>query len=402
MAKDATRSQTAIARPAQDLEALWSRHNAAWRDTAQIASQWQDAQATDPQLLQYKVSGDWWQVLDKHKITLVVSREYEHLLIAMTVKDGNPAVTFMPMPHPSGIAIDRSTNTAYVASTRNPNQIYDLAPACALTDRQDVVPEQVDDKPLLPVRSRFLPGCLYMHDLALIDGHLHANAVGHNAIVKLSNSGGWQRVWWPRCIEGKNGPQFGLNYIQLNSIAAGSSLSDSFFSASSDKISRRRPGHKNYPVDKRGVIFSGATRQVIARGLTRPHSARLFKDILWVDNSGYGEIGIINGEKFQPVKKLPGWTRGLCFHGQVAFVGTSRVIPRFSQYAPGLDVNASMCGIHAIDIKSGKLLGSMIWPSGNQIFAIDWLDRTATGGFAFPVAEQNRDRRKLFYAFATK
>ena len=76
--------------------------------------------------------------------------------------------------------------------------------------------------------------------------------------------------------------------------------------ASADIISARRPGHKNFPVDRRGVIFSGATREPVARGLTRPHSARLHRDQIWVDNSGYGEVGLIEGEKFRAVSRLPG------------------------------------------------------------------------------------------------
>ncbi len=401
MAKNATASQPLIKASAEELEALWSRHHAAWRDTAQIASQWQDASETDPQLLKYKVKGDWWQVLAEHGITLVVSREYEHLLMAMTADGDRGQITYMPMPHPSGIAVDRSSGTVYVASTRNPNQIYDLSAVSNVTDRLDVEAEQPSDKPLIPVRSRFLPGCLYMHDLALIGGELYANAVGHNAIVRLSSDGSWQRVWWPKCIETKDGPQFGQNFIQLNSIASGNSIEQCYFSASSDRISNRRPGHKNYPVDGRGVIFSAATREVVARGLTRPHSARLHDNRIWVDNSGYGEFGFIEDGGFTPITKLTGWTRGLCFHEGVAFVGTSRVIPRFSQYAPGLDVNASICGIHAVDIKSGKLQGSILWPSGNQIFAIDWLTRATTGGLPFPAEGTSRDRKTLFYAFST-
>jgi len=34
---------------------------------------------------------------------------------------------------------------------------------------------------LIPLQSRFYPGALYIHDLALIGGRLHANAVGENA-----------------------------------------------------------------------------------------------------------------------------------------------------------------------------------------------------------------------------
>src|SRR5262249_28523740 len=139
---------------------------------------------------------------------------------------------------------------------------------------------------------------------------------------------------------------FSQNYIQLNSIAAGPDLLSSYFSASSDKISTRRPGHRNYPVDKRGVIFSGITREVVARGLTRPHSARLRQSVLWVDNSGYGQLCYIEDGRAYPVITLPGWTRGLCLIGDVAWVGTSRVLPRFRQYAPGLEVDSSQCGIH--------------------------------------------------------
>ncbi len=130
------------------------------------------------------------------------------------------------------------------------------------------------------------------------------------------------------------------NHLQLNSIAAGPSLRSSFFTASTDAISRRRPGHANFPVDGRGVVFSGATREPVAFGLTRPHSARLREGRIWLLNSGYGEFGFVDGRSFSRVATLPGWTRGLAFHGRFAFVGTSRVLPRFRQYAPGLKTDA--------------------------------------------------------------
>ena len=38
----------------------------------------------------------------------------------------------------------------------------------------------------------------------------------------------------------------------------------SYFSASTDTVSARRPGHRNFAVNRRGVIFSGATREVSA------------------------------------------------------------------------------------------------------------------------------------------
>jgi uncharacterized protein (TIGR03032 family) len=400
VAKYATTNQHISVDTKEERDALWHRHNAAWRSTAQVASQWQDASDIDPKLLKYKVTGSFWDIVEANNVTLLVSREYEHLLVALSVYNSTPSITFMPMPHPSGIVVDRVNDTVYVASTRNPNQIYDLTPVDRMTKRLDVRLTEPLDQPLVPVRSRFLPGCMYMHDLALIGSKLYANAVGHNAVILLQNDGSYERVWWPKCIETADGPAFGQNYIQLNSIAAGATIEESFYSASSAKISSRRPGHRNYLVDKRGVIFSGLTREPIASGLTRPHSARLHNSTIWVDNSGYGELGLIDRGNFQVVTKLPGWTRGLTFINDVAFVATSCVIPRFRHYAPGLEVKESICGLHAVDIKSGKLLGSICWPFGNQIFAIDWIHRSKTAGFPFAIS-RNRDQRSLFYAFST-
>lgn len=388
-----------------ELDELWAEHDAAWRNPAQITSQWREAVDVPPRLLDYVTRGSWWRTLDEAGLTLLVTREYEHLVLALTVAHGRPHVSFMPLPHPSGVAIDRVRGLVHIASTRNPNQIYDLAPVTGVHSRKDRVVTAPRGQPLVPVRSRFLPGSFYAHDLALIGGALHANAVGCNAVAKVSDDGDYDLVWWPRAIETARGPVFGRNHLQLNSIAAGRDLPSSFFSASTDRISVRRPGHRNFPVDRRGVIFSGATREPVVGGLTRPHSARLYRRKLWIDNSGYGELAVANPKTgtFDTVMTLPGWTRGLYIDGHVAFVGTSRVIPRFRQYAPGLDVDSSVCGVHAVDVRSGSLLGSLIWPYGNQVFAVEAVPARFTNGFPFviPAARGAPDVRKLFYAFRT-
>lgn len=385
--------------PVEELDTLWSDHTAKWRSAAQVISFWEQAASVDPRLLRYKVYGRWWESLAEQGITLLVTREYEHLVMGVALHEKAPHLTYMSLPHPSGLAVNRASQTVYVASTRNPNQIYDLTPAAGIMPRLDVKRANGTERPLIPVRSRFFPGCFYLHDLALINGDLYANSVGQNAVVRLKDDGSCERIWWPLCIEQGGAPVFGQNYIQLNSIAAGPDLDNSYFTASTDKLSARRPGHKNFPVDKRGVVFSGATREAIARGLTRPHSARLHNQRIWVDNSGYGEFGVVEDGKFSAVARLPGWTRGLGFHANVAFVGTSRVIPRFRQYAPGLDVDRSVCGVHAVDTISGAVLGGLIWPYGNQIFAIEPVSFSpglpnTLGGKQLAAREKT-----LFYAF---
>jgi hypothetical protein len=137
---------------------------------------------------------------------------------------------------------------------------------------------------------------------------------------------------------------------------------------------------------------------VVARGLTRPHSARLNDRQVWVDNSGYGEVGIARDGAFEAVARLPGWTRGLCFVEDVLFAGTSRVIARFRAYAPG--VTAQSCGVHAVSRRTGRTLASITWPAGNQVFAVDWCPATMSGGLPFvpgrPAARRST-AHELFY-----
>jgi len=384
------------------LAGMWTRHAAEWRDTAQVSSQWREAVATDPRLLESRATKGWWPTLQQLGITLFVTREYEHLVLALTgAPSGHSRTSFFPMPHPSGLAVDRQARTVYIASTRNPNQVYSFRPLSSLLDRTDVKVPRDAGCPLMPSTAAYYPGSLYIHDLALIGtGRLYANAVGHNAVVRLMDGNRFEYAWWPNCMVVKGAPVFTRNHIQLNSIAAGRTLAQSFFSASSDRIGRLRPGHLNYPVDGRGVIFSGATGEPVCTGLTRPHSARLRNKQLWVDNSGYGEVGIVADGRLQVVRKLPGWTRGLCIVEDIAFVGTSRIIPKFARYAPGLDASSSVCGIHAISCKTGELLGSLEWPYGNQIFSIDWIPSSITTGFPFAVPLRKSTRETvLFYSY---
>ena len=297
----------------QEKEDIWSKQNAAWRDPAQITAQWMGADSISDEMLSYRVTGHWWDILDATGSTLLVTREYEHLVLAMTVFQDRPLISYLPLPHPSGLAVDVARNILHIASTRNPNMVFDFSPAAAPMQRLDIHQKKVGEgshsRLLIPRRARYYPGCFYIHDLAFIGNELHANSVGQNAVVRLGEDGNYERVWWPRCIEKQGKPVFEINHLQLNSIAAGNTLSTSFFSASTDKLSSRRPGHKNFPVDRRGVLFSGATREPIAFGLTRPHSARLYNEKIFVDNSGYGELSAVEDGKVTTAARLPGWIR---------------------------------------------------------------------------------------------
>lgn len=335
-------------------------------------------------LLRYETVGPFWELLAERDCALAVSREYEHLLLTIGGDGGRPWQSAIELPHPSGLFWDVARGELIVSSTRTPNQVFWFRPLGDADYAREVVPADLvrpDATLLLPTRSLLLPGTLYIHDLYLLGSELFVTATGHNFIAQLLDTGGWRRVWWPRCVDALGRASFDQNYLQLNSAACGTTPGDCFYTGFSDETTGPKPWKAGYGPKGRGVVFAGATRDVVLRDLTCPHSARLRDGDLLLCNSGYGELGVIeairtddpSGNRFESIARVPGFTRGLALLGNVAFVGLSKVIDFYEPYAPGLDPKASRCGVVAVDWRRGEVLASLVWPDGYQIYDVQIL-----------------------------
>jgi uncharacterized protein (TIGR03032 family) len=75
-----------------------------------------------------------------------------------------------------------------------------------------------------------------------------------------------------------------------------------------------------------GVVIDVASGEIVASGLSMPHSPRLYDGRLWLLNSGTGELGTVDRASgaFTPVAFCPGYARGLAFAGRHAVIGLSR------------------------------------------------------------------------------
>jgi uncharacterized protein (TIGR03032 family) len=228
----------------------------------------------------------------------------------------------------------------------------------------------------VPTRSVFLPGDFAVHDVTKIKSDLFVTATGLNFVAKVHADGGYERVWHPRCMDRLGRRAFTANYLQLNSIARGRHVRDSFFSAFSDQPTREKPWKAGYGPKGKGVVFEGSTRETVFRGLTCPHSIRRWKNQLWVCNSGMGELAIVDPKRsrYHVVARLQGFTRGLAFLGPYALVGLSKVIPAYEPYAPGLDSRKSKCGLALIHVSTGRLEAEIEFPRGFQVYDVQTLD----------------------------
>lgn len=113
-----------------------------------------------------------------------------------------------------------------------------------------------------------------------------------------------------------------------------------------------------------GCVIDVRTSEVIATGLSMPHSPRVYRGKLWLLNSGTGHFGWIDRQtgKFQQVAFCPGYLRGLAFHGDFAIVGLSKSRENKTFSGLALDDNLKAgdaeprCGVHVIDLRSGDVV----------------------------------------------
>jgi uncharacterized protein (TIGR03032 family) len=119
--------------------------------------------------------------------------------------------------------------------------------------------------------------------------------------------------------------------------------------------------------------------QIIARGLSMPHSPRWYNGRLWVLHSGTGGLGYVDPAtgQYQSVVELPGFTRGLTFAGPYAFVGLSQV--RESAVFSGIPIaerpeTDRSCGVWVVNIETGQIAAWVKFEDAVQeIFAVEVL-----------------------------
>ncbi|MEL6322389.1 MAG: TIGR03032 family protein [Cyanobacteria bacterium J06626_14] len=133
-----------------------------------------------------------------------------------------------------------------------------------------------------------------------------------------------------------------------------------------------------------GVLMDVPTSEVIAAGLSMPHSPRWYGDRLWVLESGEGSLATVDVAtgKINPVAKLPGFTRGIDFCGPLAFIGLSQV--RESAVFSGIPLTERLtertCGVWVVNINSGQIVAFLKFEDAVQeIFAVQVLK-----GIQFP------------------
>jgi len=183
-----------------------------------------------------------------------------------------------------------------------------------------------------------------------------------NCLATISETHSFRPVWKPPFISAALDTPAGEDRCHLNGLAADPDTGEPAYATAvsrsdvSDGWRDRRVGG--------GVLLDVRTDEIIADGLSMPHSPRIHPDYpgrVWMLNAGTGFFGYVDiaTGAFTDVAFCPGFTRGMAFVGEWAIVGLSAAREnRTFQNLPLHDNLASRdaeprCAMHAINLRTG-------------------------------------------------
>ena len=232
--------------------------------------------------------------------------------------------------------------------------------------------EAKHDACFLPRRSH-CTGDVQIHEMAYVDGELLFVNTAFSCLAKRSEENSFEPVWRPSWIKqytpGDN--------CHLNGLA----VRDGQVKYATALGETNEPGGWRENKRNGGLLIDADSKEVIARGLSMPHSPRWHNGRLWLLESGEGTMGTVDlvTGKYEAIAQFPGFTRGMSFLGPLAFVGLSQV--RESAVFSGIplverlkEAEERTCGVWILNTETGETLGFCNFEEGVQeVFAVEVL-----------------------------
>jgi uncharacterized protein (TIGR03032 family) len=204
-------------------------------------------------------------------------------------------------------------------------------------------------------RVSYVTGAIDAHDMALGgDGvPIFANTL-YSCLSRPTRDASFEPVWTPSFIT-KLAPE---DRCHLNGLA------DVDGDPRFVTVRARSDSARGWKRDqaRSGLVISVHDNEFVSYGLALPHSPRLYRDQLWLLNTGSCEFVRVDLDTgyFEPVCFCPGYARGLSFVGDYAVIGLS--LPRNDDgfagqpLAPVLERRAvqPMCGILIVDLNTAE------------------------------------------------
>jgi uncharacterized protein (TIGR03032 family) len=305
---------------------------------------------------------------------IATTTDEANMLIVVRADNDGLHTDFVALSRPTGIAVDRSR--LFVGGR---DRIYEfrnmptfVAEGKALAGRDA----------LYLMRNIHVTGAIDMHEMAFVGSECWGVASRFSCLCSFDDEHSFVPRWRPRFITGYSpGDRCHLNGLAVQD---GRPRFVTALGETND--------FEGWRANKRdgGVLVDVGSGETVARGLSMPHSPRVYRDRVWLLESGKGSLATVDlaTGKVETLVRLPGVTRGLDFLGKFAFVGLSKV--RASNMwvdVPLTDENPNRSsGVWVVNIETGKSVAFLRFSDFvDEIFAVNLLEgltnpQVAAGG----------------------
>jgi len=306
----------------------------------------------------------------------LLASTYQSGRVIVVRPDGDRVNThFRSFPSPMGMAVSEDL---LALGTSQGVWVYQDQPAVG----QKLEPKGRHDACYMP-RTHHITGDIRIHDVAFANGELWIVNTRFSCLATLDGRHSFVPRWRPPFISVLAAD----DRCHLNGLA----LVDGEVRYVSALGVTDEPGGWRDHKAAGGVLLEVPSGEVALAGLSMPHSPRFHEGRLWILESGKGTLGVADLEAgtVETVAHLPGFTRGLAFAGPYAFVGLSQVREHVFGGIPLTDdLDQRVCGVWAVDTRSGEIVGFLRFEGAVQeIYDVQLLDGRRWPEIAEPGAD---------------
>jgi uncharacterized protein (TIGR03032 family) len=277
--------------------------------------------------------------------SLLISTYQANKLVCARERSGTLNTHFRDFDKPMGVAVAPGQ---ICLGTRT--EIFELRDMPDVAPKLD--PPGTHDAAYLP-RNRHVTGDIAVHELAFAGGELWVVATQFSCLATIDARHSFVPRWTPSFIsELAPGDRCHLNGLAV--------VDDAVRYATALGRTDVAGGWRERKADG-GVLLEVPSSEVVASGLSMPHSPRWHDGRLWVLESGRGALCTIDLDtgRAETVVELPGFTRGLAMAGGLAFIGLSQIreSSTFGDLPITRRLDERMSGVWVVDLARGAIDG---------------------------------------------
>lgn len=277
--------------------------------------------------------------------SLLISTYQTGRVVCARERDGGLNTHFRSFDKPMGMAL--APGRLCLGTRTEVWDLRDMPEAAAKLE-----PPGSHDACFLP-RNRHVTGDIAVHEMGFAGGELWIVATAFSCLATLDATHSFVPRWKPPFISAiAPGDRCHLN---------GMAIVDDQVRFVTALGRTDEPGAWRKDKAAGGLLMDVPTSEVVVDGLSMPHSPRWHAGRLWVLESGKGELCVVDTDagRTETVIELPGFTRGLVFSGDTAFVGLSQIreSSTFGDLPLTQRLAERLCGVWMIDLARGAISG---------------------------------------------